>query len=63
MKKYKLYDKARRVRNIPDDGGDTFSKTSVLTRVTRPHIPGDGIPKSHRRENLKSNIALIAWAL
>jgi hypothetical protein len=30
------------------------SETSVHTRSTRRHIPGDGILHSHRRENLKS---------
>jgi hypothetical protein len=31
--------------------------------ATRRNIPEDGIPHSHRRENLKSYIALIGWAL
>jgi hypothetical protein len=39
------------------------SEMSVLTRTTRRHIPGDGILHSHRRENLKSYIALTGWAL
>jgi hypothetical protein len=26
----------------PDDEGDTFSETCVLTRATRHHIPEDG---------------------
>jgi hypothetical protein len=39
------------------------SETSFLTRVTRRHIPGDDILHSHRRENLKSYIALAGWAL
>jgi hypothetical protein len=34
-----------------------FSETSVLTRATLRHIPEDGI-LYHRRENLKSSIAL-----
>jgi hypothetical protein len=38
-------------------------KTSVLTRATRRNIPEDGILHSRRRENLKSYIALTAWAL
>jgi hypothetical protein len=38
-------------------------KTSALTRATRRHIPEDGILHSHRRENLKSYIALTGWAL
>jgi hypothetical protein len=37
------------------------SETSVLTRATRCKIPEDGILHSHRRENLKSYIALIDW--
>jgi hypothetical protein len=37
------------------------SETSVLTRATRRNIPEDGILYSHRRENLKSYIALPAW--
>jgi hypothetical protein len=39
------------------------SETSVLTRATRRNIPEDDILHSHRRENLKSYIALIGWAL
>jgi hypothetical protein len=39
------------------------SKTSVLTRVTRRHIPEDGTLHSHRRENLEIYIALTGWAL
>jgi LAS superfamily LD-carboxypeptidase LdcB len=39
------------------------SETSVLTRVTRHHILEDGILQSHRRENLKTYIALNGWAL
>jgi hypothetical protein len=40
----------------PEDGGDTFSETSVHTRSGQRHIPEDGIVHSHRRENLKSYI-------
>jgi hypothetical protein len=36
-------------------------ETSVFTRATRRHIPEDGILHSHRRENLKSYIALTGW--
>jgi hypothetical protein len=32
------------------------SGTSVLTRATWRNIPGDAIPHSHRRENLKSYV-------
>jgi hypothetical protein len=39
------------------------SETSVLTRATWLNIPEDGIFHSHRRESLKSYIALTAWAL
>jgi hypothetical protein len=39
------------------------SETSVLTRATRRHIPEDGNLHSHRRENLKSYIAITGWAL
>jgi hypothetical protein len=34
------------------------SETSVLTRATRRYVPEDTILHSHRRENLKSYIAL-----
>jgi hypothetical protein len=39
------------------------SETSVLERATRCNIPEDDILHSHRRENLKSYIALTGWAL
>jgi hypothetical protein len=39
------------------------SETSILTRSTRHNIPVDGILHSHRRENLKSCIALTGWTL
>jgi hypothetical protein len=38
------------------------SETSVLTRSTRLHITEDGIPNSHRRENLESDISVVALA-
>jgi hypothetical protein len=40
-----------------------FSETSDLTRAAHLNIPEYGILHSHRRENLKSYIALIDWAL
>jgi hypothetical protein len=39
------------------------SETSLLIRAISRHILEDGIPHSHRRENLKSYIALTGWAL
>jgi hypothetical protein len=39
------------------------SETSVLTRATRRDIREDGILHSHRREKLKSYIALTSWVL
>jgi hypothetical protein len=39
------------------------SETSVLARATRHNIPEDGILHSHRRENLKSYMALTGWTL
>jgi hypothetical protein len=39
------------------------SETSVFTRATRRNVPKDAILHSHRRENLKSYIALTGWTL
>jgi hypothetical protein len=39
------------------------SETSVLRRTTRRNVPEDDIVHSHRRENLKSYIALTGWTL
>jgi hypothetical protein len=39
------------------------SETSVLTKATRRNIPEDDILHNHRRENLKSYIALTGWTL
>jgi hypothetical protein len=39
------------------------SEMSVLTRAILPQIPEDEILHSHRRENLKSYIALTVWTL
>jgi hypothetical protein len=39
------------------------SEKPVLTRATRRNIPADDILHSHRRENLKSYIALTGWTL
>jgi hypothetical protein len=38
-------------------------ETSVITTATRHRIPEDTILHSHRRENVKSYIALTGWAL
>jgi hypothetical protein len=38
-------------------------KDRFLTRATRRHIPEDDILHIHRRENLKSYIALTGWTL
>jgi hypothetical protein len=38
-------------------------ETLVLTRATRYNITEDDILHNHRRENLKSYIALTGWAL
>jgi hypothetical protein len=37
-------------------------QTLVLILATRRHMPEDCILHSHRRENLKSYIALTGWA-
>jgi hypothetical protein len=39
------------------------SEMSVLTRTTLRNIQGEDILHSHRRENLKSYVALTGWAL
>jgi hypothetical protein len=39
------------------------SETSVLTRATRCNISEDDILHSHRRETLKSYIALTGWTV
>jgi hypothetical protein len=39
------------------------SKTSVVTRTTLHNITEDDILHSHRRDNLKSYIALTGWTL
>jgi hypothetical protein len=39
------------------------SETSVLTRTTWRNIPKDGILHSHRRENLKSYVKWIIFAI
>jgi hypothetical protein len=39
------------------------SEMSVIKIATRRNIPEDGILHSHRRENLKSYIALTGWLL
>jgi hypothetical protein len=41
----------------------SFSETSVHTRVAWRNISEDGIRHSHRRENLKSYMALTGWTL
>jgi hypothetical protein len=38
-------------------------ETPLLTRASRCNIPADGILHSHRREHLKSYIALTGWTL
>jgi hypothetical protein len=47
----------------PDDGSVTSTETSVLTGATWRNIPDDDILHSHRRENLKSYVALTGLAL
>jgi hypothetical protein len=44
-------------------GALSSSETSVLTRASQRNIPVDAILHSHRRENLKSYIALTGWTL
>jgi hypothetical protein len=39
------------------------SETPVITMAIRCHILEDDILHSHRRQNLKSYIALTGWAL
>jgi hypothetical protein len=64
----------RRVALVRADVSEEFSsylmrgirsspETSVLIRATRRNILEDAILHSHRRENLKSYIALTGWTL
>jgi hypothetical protein len=39
------------------------SEMSALKRATRRNIPGDGVLHRHRRETLKTYIALTDWTL
>jgi hypothetical protein len=39
------------------------SEISVITKVTQRNVSEDGILHSHRREILKSYLALIGWAV
>jgi hypothetical protein len=43
--------------------GTGSSEMLVLIKSPRHYIPEDGILHSHRRENLKSYIALTGWTL
>jgi hypothetical protein len=43
--------------------GIRSSETSVFTTIMPHSIPEDGILRSHRRENLKTYLALIGWVL
>jgi hypothetical protein len=42
---------------------DNVHSSTILTTATRRNIPEYGIIHTHRRENLKSYIALTGWAL
>jgi hypothetical protein len=42
----------------PDDGGDTFPRNVGSYKSHKRNIPEDRILHSHRRQNLKSYIAL-----
>jgi hypothetical protein len=46
-----------------DNEGARFLRNFGSYKTTRCSIPEDGILHSHRRENLKSYIALTGWAL
>jgi hypothetical protein len=47
----------------PEDGGDTFSETSVSKISTRRHTPEDGLLHSLRRENPKSYNLVVEWSV
>jgi hypothetical protein len=40
-----------------------YCKNRCIAFITRPNMPEDDILHSHRRENLKSYMALTGWAL
>jgi hypothetical protein len=53
-----------RVTRIGEAGTTlSYSETSVLTKAARRNHPEDAILHSHRRENLKSYMALTGWSL
>jgi hypothetical protein len=60
QQKMTSYEMLRRVALVKTD---IFSETSVLTSATWRNIPEDVILHSHRRENIKSYIALTGWTL
>jgi hypothetical protein len=53
----------RTLRRNTKVGCELLLTLFLVHRFTRGNIPGDSILHSHRRENLKSYIALTGWTL
>jgi hypothetical protein len=58
-----IYQPIMRMKRVSELGNILAVTSNCNLEATRRHIPEDGILHSHRRENLKSYIALTGLAL